>query len=73
MFTINSAYFKSFITIFFISIFNININCCCSCKKKQNASSSSEIQLIDKQKNNMPNIKNEIQTNQRSYWEYTIG
>ena len=61
MFTINSAYFKSFITIFFISIFNININCCCSCKKKQNASSSSEIQLIDKQKNNMPNIKNEIQ------------
>ena len=61
MFTINLAYFKSFITIFFISIFNININCCCSCKKKQNASSSSEIQLIDKQKNNMPNIKNEIQ------------
>ena len=61
MFTINSAYFKSFITIFFISIFNININCCCPCKKKQNASSSKEIQLIDEQNNNMTNIGNEIQ------------
>ena len=61
MFTINSAYFKSFITIFFISSFNTNINCCCSCKKKHNASSSKEIQLIDEQNNNMPNIKNEIQ------------